>query len=206
MPLSLVQHPILADVLGGLRDKRTPPEEFRRLAHRAGLILACAATADLPVIEDIVETPLETTRVSSLGGVVVAVPILRAGLGLLDAFLEVVPAAAVGYVGIERNEETALPRRYYQKLPQHLEEAFCFILDPMLATGGSAALAAQGLRDQRAREVRLVSVVAAPEGVERVAQVAPEVKIFVGALDRGLNASSYILPGLGDFGDRLFDT
>jgi uracil phosphoribosyltransferase len=206
MPLTIVRHPILADVLAGLRDRRTPPEEFRRLARRASLILSCEATADLPLLEGTVETPLETARVSTLSGVVVAVPVLRAGLGMLDAFLEVVPGAAVGYFGIERNEETALPRRYYEKVPQHLEEAVCFVLDPMLATGGSAALAAAGLRERHAQEIRLVSVVAAPEGVEHLARLAPEVRVFVGALDRELNASAYILPGLGDFGDRLFDT
>ena len=206
MPLTVVTHPVLEDVLAGLRDKRTPPEEFRSLARRASLILACQATADLPLVEGQVETPLETARVATLADVVVAIPVLRAGLGMLGAFLEVVPGAAVGYFGLERNEETAVARRYYEKLPKHLEEAFCFILDPMLATGGSAAQAAQGLRERSAREIRLVAIVAAPEGVAHLARVAPEVKVFVGALDRGLSPQHFILPGLGDFGDRLFDT
>jgi uracil phosphoribosyltransferase len=206
MALTVVAHPVLRDVLAGLRDRRTPPEEFRRLSRRASLILACEATADLPVERAKVETPLEATDVETLSGVVVAVPILRAGLGMLESFLEVVPGAAVGYYGVERDEETSLPRCYYEKLPRHLEEARCFLLDPMLATGGSAALAAAGLREKGALEVRLVSIVAAPEGVAHLAQEAPEVRIFAASLDRGLNAKRYIVPGLGDFGDRLFDT
>jgi uracil phosphoribosyltransferase len=206
MALTVVAHPVLADVLAGLRDRRTPPEDFRRLARRAALILACQATADLPVEAASVETPLEATDVTTLSGVTVAVPILRAGLGMLESFLEVVPSAAVGYYGLERDEETGLPRCYYEKLPRHLEEAHCFILDPMLATGGSAARAAVGLRARGALEIRLVCIVAAPEGVAHLAQVAPEVKIFTGSLDRGLNQRRYIVPGLGDFGDRLFDT
>jgi uracil phosphoribosyltransferase len=137
---------------------------------------------------------------------VVAVPVLRAGLGMLDAFLELVPSAEVGYFGLERNEETAVARRYYEKVPKDLGSAVTFLLDPMLATGGSAALAIEGLRGLGARQVRLLSIVAAPEGVALLANQAPEVSVFAAALDRGLNDKKYILPGLGDFGDRLFKT
>jgi uracil phosphoribosyltransferase len=206
MPLTVVNHPVLGDVLAGLRDKRTPPEEFRRLARRASLILACEATADLPSSPSLVETPLETAEVSTVSAMVVAVPVLRAGLGMLDAFLDVVPEAAVGYFGLERDERTAVARCYYEKLPPHLDEAICFVLDPMLATGGSAALAAAGLRKKGAHEVRLVAIVAAPEGIKHLAHSAPDLKVFVAALDRCLSPENYILPGLGDFGDRLFDT
>jgi len=137
---------------------------------------------------------------------VVAVPVLRAGLGMLDAFLELIPGAEVGYFGLERNEETAAARRYYEKVPRELGDAVVFLLDPMLATGGSAAMAVDGLVGLGAREVRLLSIVAAPEGVAHLAAVVPDAIIFTAALDRALNDRKYILPGLGDFGDRLFRT
>jgi uracil phosphoribosyltransferase len=206
MSLRIVTHPVLEDALAHLRDRRTLPEEFRRLARRASLILSCEATADLRLSPTTVETPLEQAEVKTLGARVVAIPVLRAGLGMLDALLEVVPVAAVGYYGLERNEETAVAKCYYEKLPLRLEDAIVFILDPMLATGGSAAMAAEGLQKKGAREIRLLSIVAAPEGVAHLAKVAPHVAIFVAALDRGLDVRKYILPGLGDFGDRLFGT
>jgi uracil phosphoribosyltransferase len=204
--LTVVKHAVLEDVLARLRDKRTPPEEFRVLARRAGLILSSEATADLPQADATVETPLEHTGVKTLSGGVVAIPVLRAGLGLLEAFLEVVPRAAVGYYGLERNEETAVARCYYEKVPGGLQSASTFILDPMLATGGSAAIVAERLKEKGARSITLVSVVAAPEGVKHLEGRAPDVAIFVAALDSGLNSRKFILPGLGDFGDRLFGT
>jgi uracil phosphoribosyltransferase len=137
---------------------------------------------------------------------VVAVPVLRAGLGMLDAFLELVPQAQVGYFGLERNEETAAARRYYEKVPRDLGSAVVFLLDPMLATGGSAAMAVDGLRGLGARQVRLLSIVAAPEGVAHLEAMVPDAVVYTAALDRGLNDRKYILPGLGDFGDRLFGT
>jgi uracil phosphoribosyltransferase len=206
MPPRIVRHPVLEDTLARLRDRRTLPEEFRRLARRASLILSCEATSDLRLSPTTVETPLEAADVKTLGVQVVAIPVLRAGLGMLDAFLEIVPSAAVGYYGLERNEETAVAKCYYEKLPLRLEDAIVFLLDPMLATGGSAAMAAEGLARKGAREIRLLSIVAAPEGVAHLAAVAPQVAIFVAALDRGLNGRKFILPGLGDFGDRLFGT
>jgi uracil phosphoribosyltransferase len=137
---------------------------------------------------------------------VVAVPVLRAGLGMLDAFLELVPTAQVGYFGLERNEETAVARRYYEKVPKDLQDAVVYLLDPMLATGGSAAMAIEGLNSMGARQVRLLCVVAAPEGVAHLEQTHAQAEVFTAALDRGLNEHKYILPGLGDFGDRLFGT
>jgi uracil phosphoribosyltransferase len=206
MKLHVVSHPLVDDVLAALRDRRTEPAEFRRLAHRASLLVTAEATRDLPTTVRDVETPLETARCRVIGRRVVAVPVLRAGLGMLDAFLELVPSAEVGYFGLERNERTAVARRYYEKVPRDLGEAVVYLLDPMLATGGSAAMAIEGLSGRGARQVRLLCVVAAPEGVAHLEQHAPEAEVFTAALDRQLNDRKYILPGLGDFGDRLFGT
>ncbi len=204
--LHVVRHTAVSEALARLRDKTTPPATFRRLARRVGLILAAEATRDLPTTDAAVETPLETTSSARLSTRVVAVPILRAGLGMLESFLEIVPEAEVGYCGLERNEQTAVARRYYEKLPKDLEHAVVFVLDPMLATGGSAAMAIEGLEGLGARAVRLISVVAAPEGVRHLEQAAPDTVIWTAALDRELNDRKYILPGLGDFGDRLYGT
>jgi uracil phosphoribosyltransferase len=206
MPLHVVSHPLVDDVLASLRDKTTPSDEFRRLARRLSLLVVAEATRDLPVAETAVETPLERASVKRLATRVVAVPVLRAGLSMLDAFLELVPSAEVGYFGLERNEETAVARRYYEKVPKKLEDAVVYLLDPMLATGGSAALAVDGLKGLGARRIRLLSVVAAPEGIAHLAETAPDALVYAAALDRGLNDRKYILPGLGDFGDRLFGT
>ena len=205
MALHLLRHAIAEEVLARLRDKATPSEEFRRLAHRVALLLAAEATRGLALRDASVETPLETAPVKRLGTAVVAVPILRAGLGMLPAFLEVVPEAAVGYLGLERDEETAVARRYYDKIPE-VRGAEVFLLDPMLATGGSAAMAADRLRGHGARSLALLSIVAAPEGVAHLEKAAPDLAIHLAALDRELNARKYILPGLGDFGDRLYGT
>jgi uracil phosphoribosyltransferase len=206
MPLHLVRHPLVEDALAGLRDRSTPCDEFRRLARRVSLLLAAEATRDLALGDVPVETPLERTLGHKLASRVVAVPVLRAGLGMLDAFLELVPQAQVGYFGLERNEQTAVARRYYEKVPRELSSALVFLLDPMLATGGSAVMAVDGLMGLGARQVRLLSIVAAPEGVEHLSQHVPDAIIYTAALDRQLNDRKYILPGLGDFGDRLFGT
>jgi uracil phosphoribosyltransferase len=206
MPLHVVRHPLVDDVLASLRDRTTPSDEFRRLARRLSLLLIAEATKDLPLTETTVETPLEKTAVRRLSTRVVAVPVLRAGLAMLDAFLELVPSAEVGYFGLERNEQTAVARRYYEKVPRKLEDAVVYLLDPMLATGGSAALALDGLKGLGARRIRLLSVVVAPEVVAHLDAAAPEAVVYAAALDRGLNDHKFILPGLGDFGDRLFGT
>jgi uracil phosphoribosyltransferase len=206
MPLHLVRHPLVEDALAGLRDRSTPCDEFRRLARRVSLLLAVEATRDLALADVVVDTPLERTLAHKLASRVVAVPVLRAGLGMLDAFLELVPQAQVGYFGLERNEQTAVARRYYEKVPRDLASALVFLLDPMLATGGSAVMAVDGLMGLGARQVRLLSIVAAPEGVELLSKHVPDAIIFTAALDRQLNDRKYILPGLGDFGDRLFGT
>jgi uracil phosphoribosyltransferase len=206
MKLNVVSHPLVDDVLAALRDKRTPSAEFRRLAHRVSLLVVAEATRDLPTAGAEVETPLETATVRKLAPRIVAVPVLRAGLGMLDAFLELVPSAQVGYFGLERNEQTAVARRYYEKVPRDLQDAIVYLLDPMLATGGSAAMAIEGLRELGARHVRLLCVVAAPEGIAFLREAHAEAEVYTAALDRGLNDHKYILPGLGDFGDRLFGT
>jgi uracil phosphoribosyltransferase len=206
MSLHRVDHPLLHDIMARLRDRNTSSEDFRALAYRASLFLVAEATADLPTVSSTVETPLETTAARRLDARVVAVPVLRAGIGMLQAFLDLVPHAQVGYFGLERNEETAVARRYYEKVPADLGSAVVFLLDPMLATGGSAAMAVEGLEARGARRVRLVSIVAAPEGVERLAAEAPDTEVYTAAVDRGLNDRKYILPGLGDFGDRLYGT
>jgi uracil phosphoribosyltransferase len=206
MPLTVARHAVIDEALARLRDRTTEPEEFRRVAKRVALILAAEATRDLVTREGEVETPLETTRVMRLATRVVAVPILRAGLGMLEPFLEVVPEAEVGYFGLQRDEETALARRYYEKIPKALDAAEVFLLDPMLATGGSAVMAIEGLRGMGARAVQLLSIVAAPEGVAHVESACPATRIWAAALDRELNERKFILPGLGDFGDRLYGT
>lgn len=206
MALHIVEHPLLAETMARLRDRTTPCDDFRTLAHRVSLVLVAEATRDLPTADSAVETPLETTSVRRLSARVVAVPVLRAGLGMLGAFLDLVPSAQVGYFGLERDETTAVARRYYEKVPPDLGDAVVFLLDPMLATGGSAAMAVDGLAGMGARRVRLVSIVAAPEGVARLLASAPDAEIYTAALDRGLNDRKYIVPGLGDFGDRLYGT
>jgi uracil phosphoribosyltransferase len=206
MPLHVVSHPVVDDALAALRDRRTAAAEFRRLAHRVSLLLVAEATRGLRTAEAKVETPLEGTRGLRLAERVVTVPVLRAGLGMLDAFLSLVPAAEVGYFGLERDETTAVARRYYEKLPGHLASSAVFLLDPMLATGGSAALAISRLLELGARQVVLLSIVAAPEGVTHLERAAPAAEVWTAALDRGLDKLKYIRPGLGDFGDRLFGT
>jgi uracil phosphoribosyltransferase len=201
-----VKHALVEHVLACLRDERTPAEDFRRLARRISYLLAAEATRDLETCAAEVRTPLEMAPVQRLNTPVVAIPVLRAGLGMLEPFLELVPEARVGYIGLERNEETAIARRYYEKVPKGIEKAAVFLLDPMLATGGSAVLALQALREMGVRGVRVLSIVSAPEGIRHLESEAPDAVLYTAAVDRGLNDRKYILPGLGDFGDRLYGT
>jgi uracil phosphoribosyltransferase len=206
MNVHVVRHPLVEDVLAALRDRDTPNAAFRQLAHRVSLLLVAEATRDLPLADATIATPLETATVRRLGARVVAVPVLRAGLGMLDALLTLVPQAQVGYLGLERDETTAVARRYYEKMPKDLGGAQVFLLDPMLATGGSAVMAMEGLAELGARRIRLLSIVAAPEGIARLEAAVPDAVVYTAAVDRELNARKFILPGLGDFGDRLFGT
>ena len=206
MPLHIVNHPLVHDALVSLRDKRTAPEEFRRAATRISVLLAAEALRDVSSKETTVETPLGPAPGRRIGADVVVVPVLRAGLGMLDAVLELVPGARVGHIGLQRDEMTAIASQYYSKLPARLDESFVLMIDPMLATGGSAVAALDLLQHAGARGVRMICIVAAPEGVALVERHHPEVAIYTPVVDRQLNAQKYIVPGLGDFGDRLYGT
>jgi uracil phosphoribosyltransferase len=188
-----------------LRDRRTPPNVFRSLTKRLTTVLMLEATRDLPTREKTIETPLEEAQGQALAEPIVGVPILRAGLGMLDAVVELFPEVRVGYLGLERDEATFQPSEYYAKLPR-LDDARVFVLDPMLATGGSADAALTSIKDSGATWIRMVSVVSAPEGIKVLEQSHPDVDIVTAAVDRELNEHAYILPGLGDMGDRLFGT
>ena len=205
MPLKVSSHPLVADSLRGLRDRSTPPEEFRVLARKVISLLLYEATADLEVRRGTVQTPLAEADAISIEHEVVAIPVLRAGLGLLAPVLELLPRVSVGYIGLERDEETAVARIYYKKLP-HLVGKVPLLLDPMLATGGSAAQALDLIKEAGGRNPRMICVVAAPEGVKVLEDRHPEVDVYTAALDERLNDKAYIVPGLGDFGDRLFGT
>lgn len=205
MPLHVSSHPVVQDCLAGLRDARTEPEEFRSLSRKILTFLVYEATADLPTREAAVRTPLKDASGRRIDREVVAIPVLRAGLGLLGPVLELLPKVSVGYIGLERDEETAVARIYYNKLPG-LRGKTPLLLDPMLATGGSAAQAIHLIKEAGGEGTRMVCVVAAPEGVQTVEAAHPEVDIYTAALDEGLNDRAYIVPGLGDFGDRLFGT
>lgn len=201
----VVDHPLAGHLLAGLRDVTTPPERFRHLARRLSTVLVLEATRSLPVREGTVTTPLRDAPSRLLDRPVVAVPILRAGLSLLEAVTDLFPDVHVGYAGLERDEGTLQPTSYYLKVPP-LASASVLLLDPMLATGGSAAFATHLLKERGATDVHLVCVVAAPEGIARLAAAHPDVRVVTAAVDDGLNDRGFILPGLGDFGDRLFGT
>jgi uracil phosphoribosyltransferase len=205
LPISVSKHPLVADSLRGLRDKTTQPEEFRILATKIITLLLYEATADLDLRDAPVETPLKQAKGSLVSHEVVAIPVLRAGLGILGPALELLPRVSVGYIGLERDEATAVARIYYNKLPK-LKGKVPLLLDPMLATGGSAAQAIDLIKEAGGVNPRMVCVVAAPEGMRVLEQRHPEVRVFTAALDEGLNDHAYIVPGLGDFGDRLFGT
>jgi uracil phosphoribosyltransferase len=205
MPLHLLDHPLAAHCLAALRDRQTGPDAFRRHCERLTLLLAAEATRDLPVRPTRVETPLEWAEGRQLAAPVVAVPILRAGLGMLPPLIHLFPDITVGYVGLERDETTAVARSYYRKFPP-LEGRVVLVLDPMLATGGSANEALGALAAAGAIDLRLVCIVAAPEGIALLAESHPAVSIFAAARDRCLDERKFILPGLGDFGDRLYGT
>jgi uracil phosphoribosyltransferase len=204
--LIVVEHPVLEDRLAVLRDARTPHGAFRQALSEASAILAIEATRDLPTTERTIDTPLEPATVRCLEAEITIVPVLRAGLGMVDGFLRLLADARVGHLGMQRDEDTLEPTGYFERLPPSLGDGLVFLLDPMLATGGSAALAIEGLRGLGARHIRLLSIVAAPEGVALLERQHPDAMVYAAALDRGLNEKKYILPGLGDFGDRLFKT
>jgi uracil phosphoribosyltransferase len=205
MALHVLQHPLAAHVMTHLRDQTTRPATFRTLAYQIGQLLAIEATRDLATKEKTITTPLENYSGQVLARPLVIVPILRAGLGMMQPFLDMFPDVSVGYVGLERDHATAVARSYYCKLPP-LAGTRVLVVDPMLATGGSAAQAMTAVKEAGARELSFVCIVSSPEGVETLQAAHPDVPIHTAAHDRELNDKKYILPGLGDFGDRLYGT
>jgi uracil phosphoribosyltransferase len=202
-----VQHPLVQHKLSYLREKDTPTVHFRKIANEVTLLLTYEATKDFPTEEVEIETPLESTVVRRIQGKKVAVcPVLRAGMGMLDGVLSLVSGARVGFIGLYRDEETLEPVEYYMKLPADLTERDAIVLDPMLATGNSSVAAIQRVKEAGARSVTLVCLVSAPEGIERVHAEHPDVRIVTASIDRGLNERGFIVPGLGDAGDRLYGT
>jgi uracil phosphoribosyltransferase len=204
--VTVITHPLVQHNLTRLRDKRTEPSEFRRVVAVVTSLLVYEATRSLRLREEDVETPLETTTGGRLEQEIVLVPILRAGIGMLGSLLELIPHARVGFIGLKREESTLLANTYLQSLPPNLERFEVIVIDPMLATGGSAVAALDALVKQGAKHLRLVNLLAAPEGIRKVQAHYPHVPIFTASIDRQLNERGYIMPGLGDAGDRLFGT
>lgn len=205
--LSIIRHPLIQHKLTILRDKETPTKVFKELVDEIAMLMAYEATIELGLAPMDVETPLERTVGARITGKkLTLVPILRAGLGMVEGILRLIPAARVGHIGLYRDHDTLKPVDYYFKVPGDAPEREFFVLDPMLATGGSAVAAVSALKKAGAERIRFLCLVAAPEGVGRLAEAHPDVSIYAAALDRELNSVGYILPGLGDAGDRLFGT
>ncbi|TML90270.1 MAG: uracil phosphoribosyltransferase [Actinobacteria bacterium] len=205
--LTVVTHPLVQHKLSYLRDKNTPTVHFRKLVNELTLLLTYEATRELPLEDVEIETPLETMTAQRISGKKVAVcPVLRAGMGMLDGVLSLVSSARVGFIGMYRDEETLQPVEYFIKLPVDLDQRDAIVLDPMLATGNSSAAAITAVKEAGAQSVTLVCLVAAPPGIEHLHEVHPDVHIVTAAVDRGLNERGFIVPGLGDAGDRLYGT
>jgi uracil phosphoribosyltransferase len=205
--LTVVQHPLVRHKLSVLRDKETSKKKFKELVDEIAMLMAYEVTKDLPLAPVEIETPLETTTEMKLSGKkLTVVPILRAGLGMVDGVMRLIPSARVGHIGLFRDHDTLQPVDYYFKIPPEPEARDFILLDPMLATGGSASAATASLKRSGATRVRFVCLVAAPEGVQRMLDDHPDVHVYAASLDRELNELGYILPGLGDAGDRLFGT
>lgn len=204
--LTILDHPLIQDKMRRLRDEKTAPIDFRRLISQVAGLMTFQASRDLAIEETRVRTPMEEAGAARLAAPVTLVPILRAGLGMVEGIVSLVSEANVGHIGLYRDEETLKPVSYYCKLPPRVSEGPVFLVDPMLATGGSAIEATAVLKSHGCRDIRLICLVAAPEGVLAMAKAHPEVRIYVAALDRQLNGDGYIVPGLGDAGDRIFGT
>lgn len=204
--LILLNHPLLTHKLTQLRRKETGTKDFRDTLKEIAGLMAYEITRDLPVKVIKIETPMATCETNELACDVVLVPVLRAGLGMVDGITNLIPSAKVGHIGMSRDHKTLEPMTYYSKFPDNLSQAIVMVLDPMLATGGSSGEAIQVLKDKGAKAIKLVCVVGAPEGVRKIENDHPDVQIFLAGLDKNLNESGYIMPGLGDAGDRLFGT
>ena len=203
----ILDHPLVQHKVSHLRDRNTGTKEFKELVSELAMLLCYEATRDLPTEEVEIETPVAIAKTRVLSGRKLAlVPILRAGLGMVDGMLTLLPAAKVGHIGLYRNEETLEPVEYYCKLPSDIAERDVMVLDPMLATGGSAVDAITQIKKRGAKSIKFLAIIAAPEGLERLHSVHPDVDIYVAALDEKLNENGYIIPGLGDAGDRIFGT
>ena len=203
----VLNHPLIQHKLAILRNKNTSVKEFRELVSEISGLMCYEATRNLPTMEVEVETPITTAKCQMLAGKKMAiVPILRAGLGMVDAMVDLIPSAKIGHIGLYRDPETHMPVEYYCKLPEDIENRQVFVVDPMLATGGSAIAAIEFLKKRGCKHIKLMAIIGAPEGVSKVAEAHPDVNIYVSTLDRCLNENGYILPGLGDAGDRLFGT
>ena len=205
--VTVLDHPLIRHKLAIIRNKNTDTKQFREVVEELAMLMAYESFKDVPTQEVIVQTPLEeTSQIVVKENSIAIVPILRAGLGMVDGILSLFPAAKVGHIGLYRNEETLQPEEYYCKLPTNIEEKVVMVVDPMLATGGSACDAISMLKKRGCKKIKFLSIIAAPEGVKKVADAHPDVEIFVSTLDRTLNEHGYILPGLGDAGDRIFGT
>ncbi len=203
----IMDHPLVQHKVSLLRNKNTGTKEFKELVSELAMLLCYEATRDLPTEEVEITTPVAIAKTKMLSGRKLAlVPILRAGLGMVDGMLELLPAAKVGHIGMYRNEETLEPVEYYCKLPDDIAEREVFVLDPMLATGGSAVDAIGQIKKHGAKRIKFISIIAAPEGIKKLAEQHPDVAIYVAAKDERLNENGYIIPGLGDAGDRIFGT
>ena len=201
-----MNHPLIMHKISILRNEATPVKEFRELVNEIALLMGYEATRDLDMVERPVKTPICETNGKFISKQVALVPVLRAGLGMVDALMSLIPAAKVGHIGLYRDPETHVPVEYYCKLPNDISERQAIVLDPMLATGGSAAAAIDFLKEHGAKRIKLMCIIAAPEGVEAVTKAHPDVEVFCGVIDQKLNENCYIVPGLGDAGDRLFGT
>ncbi len=203
----ILEHPLIKHKISMLRDKNTGTNEFRKLIEEIAMLMGYEALRDLPVENVEVETPIEKCMTPVIAGRKLAVvPILRAGLGMVSGILALTPSAKVGHIGLCRNEDTHEPEDYYCKLPTPIDERIIVVTDPMLATGGSAVAAVDFIKQHGGRKIKFMSIIAAPEGVERLMNAHPDVQLYVGQMDRCLNEEAYICPGLGDAGDRIFGT
>ena len=203
----IMDHPLIQHKIGFIRRKETGTKDFRQTIGEIAMLICYEATRDLKLDDVEIETPICTTQVKELRGKKMAiVPILRAGLGMVDGVLALIPAAKVGHIGLYRDPETLKPVEYYCKLPADCAEREVFVVDPMLATGGSSVAAIQMLKDKGCKNIHFMCIIAAPEGVERLMEAHPDIHLYVGHLDRCLNENAYIMPGLGDAGDRIFGT